>query len=85
MPCYSHGLAISAASIDGLHTPAAACSSRPFSHLPILLVSMASWRVLVCLLLVGYLLAPQGVWHLCQATHAAAEAPPTDNSSLNRQ
>lgn len=27
------------------------------------------WRVLVVLLLVGYFLAPHGIWHLCLGTH----------------
>ena len=28
-----------------------------------------SWQVIVWLMLVGYLLAPHGVWHLCEGTH----------------
>jgi hypothetical protein len=28
------------------------------------------WRILVGLMLVGYLLAPHGVWRLCAASHA---------------
>ena len=27
------------------------------------------WRFLVAMLLLGYLLAPHGIWHLCVATH----------------
>ena len=28
------------------------------------------WNVVAVVMLVGYLLAPQGIWHLCVATHA---------------
>ncbi|MCB1876261.1 MAG: hypothetical protein KDH88_09830 [Chromatiales bacterium] len=27
------------------------------------------WRVLLVLLLLGYLLAPHAIWHLCRGTH----------------
>jgi hypothetical protein len=29
------------------------------------------WQILVGVLLVGYLLAPHGMWHLCVGTHGA--------------
>lgn len=29
-----------------------------------------SWEILTLLLLVGYLLAPHGIWHLCLGSHA---------------
>jgi hypothetical protein len=35
------------------------------------------WVVLVVLLLIGYLLAPHGIWHLCTGTHAAHTTPTT--------
>lgn len=28
------------------------------------------WRIVVALMLVGYLLAPRGIWRLCADTHA---------------
>jgi hypothetical protein len=28
------------------------------------------WSVIVMLMLVGYLVAPHGIWHLCVHTHA---------------
>jgi hypothetical protein len=30
------------------------------------------WRIMVATLLVGYLLAPHGIWHLCVGTHPDA-------------
>lgn len=27
------------------------------------------WALLVALMLLGYLLAPHGIWHLCVGTH----------------
>ncbi|HUL13096.1 MAG TPA: hypothetical protein VLU73_13120 [Methylococcaceae bacterium] len=30
-----------------------------------------SWRIVVGLMLAGYLLAPHGIWRLCADTHAA--------------
>jgi len=30
------------------------------------------WAVIVVFMLVGYLLAPHAIWHLCVGTHAAA-------------
>lgn len=39
------------------------------------------WALLVILMLVGYLLAPHGIWHLCVGTHdTKEEAPPLSNS-----
>ena len=32
------------------------------------------WWLLVVAMLIGYLLAPHGIWHLCVATHARHEA-----------
>lgn len=31
------------------------------------------WTLLVVLMLVGYLLAPHGIWHLCVGTHNAKQ------------
>lgn len=31
------------------------------------------WNVVTVVMLVGYLLAPQGIWRLCVATHAGGE------------
>lgn len=31
------------------------------------------WTVVIALMLVGYLLAPHGVWHLCVGTHAQGD------------
>jgi hypothetical protein len=31
------------------------------------------WQLIVATLLVGYLLAPHGIWHLCVGTHGEAE------------
>jgi hypothetical protein len=28
------------------------------------------WTIIVVLMLIGYLFAPHGIWHLCAATHA---------------
>ena len=27
------------------------------------------WQIIVWLMLIGYLLAPHGIWHLCRGTH----------------
>lgn len=32
------------------------------------------WQLLLFLLMLGYLLAPHGIWHLCVGTHADAHA-----------
>jgi hypothetical protein len=32
-----------------------------------------SWEILTLLLLVGYLLAPHGIWRLCLGTHAESQ------------
>ena len=32
------------------------------------------WTVIVVLMVVGYLIAPHGIWHLCVRTHEAEEA-----------
>jgi hypothetical protein len=40
------------------------------------------WQWLVYIMLVGYLLAPHGIWHLCEGTHRielAGVEPPTDS------
>jgi len=40
------------------------------------------WRIIVWLMLAGYLLAPHGIWHLCRATHAAShDTAHTDSTS----
>jgi hypothetical protein len=33
-----------------------------------------NWTVVTVLMLLGYLLAPHGIWHLCAATHRAEHA-----------
>lgn len=33
------------------------------------------WRILVALILLGYLLAPHGIWHLCVGTHPHDDDP----------
>jgi hypothetical protein len=33
------------------------------------------WWLVTLMMLVGYGLAPHGIWHLCVATHAASAAP----------
>lgn len=33
------------------------------------------WSVIVGLMLIGYLLAPHAIWHLCVKTHADADEP----------
>ena len=43
------------------------------------LVNSTFWTVIVLLMLIGYLLAPHAIWHLCVGTHrdeAAGEAEP---------
>jgi hypothetical protein len=30
------------------------------------------WHTIVWLMLIGYLLAPHGIWHLCRSTHVAS-------------
>lgn len=30
------------------------------------------WQIIVWLMLVGYLLAPHGIWHLCRGTHVVS-------------
>ncbi|CAI8833605.1 MULTISPECIES: hypothetical protein [Methylococcus] len=40
-----------------------------------------AWQGVVVLMLVGYLLAPHGIWHLCVASHRLernSRAPPGD-------
>ena len=36
---------------------------------------MGYWWLLVVAMLIGYLLAPHGIWHLCVATHPQATRP----------
>ncbi|MEE4377162.1 MAG: hypothetical protein V2J55_06555 [Candidatus Competibacteraceae bacterium] len=31
------------------------------------------WQIIVAVLLIGYLLAPHGIWHLCVGTHGESE------------
>ena len=38
------------------------------------LLKQPFWFSLVILMLLGYLLAPHGIWHLCVGTHADEEA-----------
>jgi uncharacterized membrane protein len=38
------------------------------------------WTVIVALMLIGYLLAPHAIWHLCVGTHAHAHADPEPES-----
>lgn len=35
------------------------------------------WQILVGLMLVGYLLAPQGIWRLCVASHRESDSHTT--------
>jgi len=41
------------------------------------------WQVLVWLMLAGYLLAPHGIWHLCQGTHADSTNVPVDKLAVS--
>lgn len=38
------------------------------------------WIAIGVLMLVGYLLAPHAIWHLCAATHAAEEGDETESA-----
>jgi len=40
------------------------------------------WRILVVTMLLGYLLAPHAIWHLCVGTHAALEEDANPNSPI---
>lgn len=46
-----------------------------------------TWTVVTILMLLGYLLAPHAIWHLCAATHRAEHAeirePPAENRGDN--
>ena len=48
------------------------------------LLAFPLWATVVVFMLVGYLLAPHAIWHLCVGTHAEvkaqAEALPVENS-----
>lgn len=44
------------------------------------LLSHPLWATVVGFMLLGYLLAPHGIWHLCVGTHAQAEAAPVEGS-----
>ncbi len=44
------------------------------------LLSHPLWATVVGCMLLGYLLAPHGIWHLCVGTHAQAEAAPVKGS-----
>jgi hypothetical protein len=33
------------------------------------------WQIVVVTMLVGYFLAPHGIWHLCVGTHASENEP----------
>lgn len=37
------------------------------------------WRVLIALILLGYLFAPPAIWRLCTATHADDDLPLPDS------
>ncbi len=41
------------------------------------LLKQPFWFSIVVLMLLGYLLAPHGIWHLCVSTHANEETPDT--------
>ena len=41
-------------------------------------MNTAFWISIGVLMLVGYLLAPHAIWHLCTATHAPEETRPSD-------
>jgi hypothetical protein len=32
-----------------------------------------AWRILVALMLIGYLIAPRAIWHLCTRTHGSQD------------
>ena len=33
------------------------------------------WQVIVWVMLIGYLVAPHGIWYLCEGTHASEHKP----------
>lgn len=41
------------------------------------------WQLVVVTMLVGYLLAPHGIWHLCVGTHSDVQETGTRSSSSN--
>ena len=46
------------------------------------LLNQPFWTSIVLLMLIGYLLAPHGIWHLCVGTHAEEDnqrAPQSDH------
>ncbi|HYP67507.1 MAG TPA: hypothetical protein VEP67_04570 [Thiobacillaceae bacterium] len=43
------------------------------------------WMFIVLLMLIGYLLAPHGVWHLCVATHRNEHAEGADSIKVFQQ
>ena len=47
------------------------------------LLGTGFWTIIVALMLVGYLLAPHAIWHLCVGTHAHKQAD--DESRAFRQ
>jgi uncharacterized membrane protein len=42
------------------------------------------WQGLVYVMLVGYLLAPHGIWHLCVGTHSDEHQEPEDARDISR-
>lgn len=42
------------------------------------------WTFIVGLMLLGYLLAPHGIWHLCERTHALEHEPHDEGDSLSQ-
>ena len=50
-----------------------------------LVVSVSFWTFIVLLMLVGYLVAPQAIWHLCVGTHAAEHEEDGDPIKVYQQ
>ena len=40
------------------------------------------WQIVVVTMLVGYLIAPHGIWHLCVGTHASDHETKSDSVSV---
>lgn len=41
------------------------------------------WQIIVVMMVVGYLLAPHGIWHLCVGTHASGQEVESHSASAN--
>ncbi len=42
------------------------------------------WQIVVITMLVGYLLAPHGIWHLCVGTHVNGHEAKPDSITANK-